>query len=65
MGCVGFALLQARGNGVTKDEAKAQATLNQLCAGNVLEACTQLAILVVPGGRRRFGPWARALDEGV
>jgi TPR repeat protein len=50
MGCVGFALLQARGNGVTKDSAKAQATLTSLCADNVLEACTQLAILVVPGG---------------
>jgi TPR repeat protein len=50
MGCVGFALLQAGGNGVTKDSAKAQATLTSLCADSVLEACTQLALLVVPGG---------------
>jgi TPR repeat protein len=47
---VGFALLQAGGNGVTKDSAKAQATLTSLCADSVLEACTQLALLVVPGG---------------
>ncbi len=50
MGCVGFALLQARDNGVTKDSAKAQATLTSLCADSVLEACTQLAILVGPSG---------------
>ena len=51
MGCVGFALLQARGNGVIQNEAKAQATLAQLCQDGILEACTQLALLIVPGGR--------------
>ena len=50
MGCVGFALLQARGNGVAPNMAKAQATLGQLCTDDVLEACTQLAVLIVPGG---------------
>ena len=51
MGCAGFALLQARGNGVIQNEAKAQATLQQLCQDGALEACTQLALLIVPGGR--------------
>ena len=48
MGCVGFALLQARGTGVIQNEAKAQATLERLCQEGVLEACTQLAVLIAP-----------------
>ena len=48
MGCVGFALLQARGTGVIQNEAKAQATLARLCQEGVLEACTQLAVLIAP-----------------
>lgn len=50
MGCVGFALLQARGQGVTKDAAKAQATLTQICTDGMLEACAQLAVVIVAGG---------------
>jgi TPR repeat protein len=51
MGCVGFALLQASGKGVIQDEAKARASLSQLCQEDVLEACMQLAVLIVPGGK--------------
>ena len=40
--------LQARGTGVIQNEAKAQATLERLCQEGVLEACTQLAVLVAP-----------------
>ena len=32
-------------------QPKSQVTLNELCAGGLLEACTQLAILIVPGGK--------------
>jgi TPR repeat protein len=51
MGGVGFALLQASGKGVIQDEAKARASLSQLCQEDVLEACMQLAVLIVPGGK--------------
>ncbi len=60
MGCVGFALLQARGIGVIQNEPKAHATLGQLCSDNVLEACTQLAVLVV--NRRTTADLARGRE---
>jgi TPR repeat protein len=47
MGCVGFALLQASGTGVIQNDAKAQMTLSQLCDDNVIEACTQLAVMIL------------------
>jgi TPR repeat protein len=50
-GCIGLALLQARGSGVVKDPARAQATLGGLCDQDVGEACTELALLIVPEGR--------------
>jgi len=50
MGCIGHALLQAQGSGVEKDAAKAKATLDALCTEDVMEACVQLARVIVNDG---------------
>jgi TPR repeat protein len=44
--CVVVAMLQARGSGVPKDEARAYAAFEQLCDGGLLESCAQWAIVL-------------------
>jgi TPR repeat protein len=39
-------MLQFRGTGVPKDEARALSTLEQLCDGGLFESCTQWAVIL-------------------
>jgi TPR repeat protein len=44
--CLVTAMLQFRGSGVPKDEARALSTLEQLCDGGLFESCTQWAVIL-------------------
>jgi hypothetical protein len=59
-GCARFGWLQARGEGVVKDEAAGMRSLDGLCAEGFFEACTQLAVL--HAGRQTREGIARAKD---
>ena len=66
MGCIGFALLQARGTGVIQNEAKAQATLSAALSGRRprgLHAAGAAHRAWRPAGRH--GACAGAPDQGL
>ena len=44
--CLLTAMLQVRGSGVPKDEARGLATLEHLCDGGLFEGCAQLAVIL-------------------
>jgi TPR repeat protein len=44
--CLLMAVMQMRGDGVTKDEARALATFEQLCNGGLPDSCTQWAVIL-------------------
>jgi len=44
--CLVTAMLQLRGTGLPKDEARALSTLEQLCDGGLFESCTQWAVVL-------------------
>jgi TPR repeat protein len=44
--CLVIAVMQIRGDGVPKDEARAFSTFEQLCDGGLLESCAQWAVIL-------------------
>jgi TPR repeat protein len=45
-----FAVLQSRGIGMPKDSAAAQAALTELCTRDAIDACAELALIILPSG---------------
>ena len=59
--CVVTGTLLGRGMGVPRDEARAASILEPLCSENMLEACTQWAVLLASDSKKPDYPRARAL----
>ncbi len=62
-GCVAFAMLQARGAGIPKEEATALASLETACAERTAQACTQLAVVLASRQRAADRPRIRSLRD--